>query len=133
MITVVEVLLALAVMAAIGYPLFVKPSLAEGDVDEGDERHKLLSAKDAAFVALKDLEFDYKTGKIDEADYASLKSRYEAEAVKVMKGLDNAIKGQSAAPTAKRGAEKARFCASCGVKADVDDRFCAACGHPIKK
>lgn len=133
MITVVEVLLALAVMAAIGYPLFVKPSLAEGGVDEGDERHKLLSAKDAAFVALKDLEFDYKTGKIDEADYASLKSRYEAEAVKVMKSLDNAAKGQSAAPAGKRVEGKARFCASCGAKADADDRFCAACGHPIKK
>ncbi len=132
MITVVEVLLALAVMAAIGYPLFVKPSLAEGEVNEGDERHKLLSAKEAAFVALKDLEFDYKTGKIDEADYASLKARYEAEAVRVMKRLDDAAKGQPAA-SAKRIDGKARFCASCGAKADEGDRFCAACGQPIKK
>ncbi|MBI5637223.1 MAG: zinc ribbon domain-containing protein [Nitrospinae bacterium] len=129
MITIVEVLLALAVMAAIGYPLFVKPSLAEGEVDEGDERHKLLSAKEAAFVALKDLEFDYKTGKIDEADYAALKSRYEAEAVKVMKRLDNAPKEQPAA----RAGEKARFCSDCGAKADAGDRFCASCGQPIKK
>ncbi len=131
MITAIEVLLALAVMAAIGYPLFVRPSIAEGEVDEGDERHRLISAKEAAFVALKDLEFDYKTGKIDEADYASLKNRYEAEAVRVMKSLD-ATTGE-AAPARKRAGEKARFCASCGAKADADDRFCAACGHPIKK
>lgn len=129
MITIVEVLLALAVMAAIGYPLFVKPSLAEGDVDEGDERHKLLSAKEAAFVALKDLDFDYKTGKIDEADYTALKARYEAEAVRVMKRLDNAAKEQPAARTG----EKARFCSDCGAKADAGDRFCAACGKPLKR
>lgn len=133
MTTIVEVLLALAVMAAIGYPLFVKPSLAEGDVDEGDERHKLLSAKEAAFVALKDLDFDYKTGKIDEADYAALKARYEAEAVRVMKRLDNAAKEQPAAPAGGRAGEKVRFCPDCGVKADADDRFCAACGKPLKR
>ena len=133
MITIVEVLLALAVMAAIGYPLYMKPSLAEGDVDEGDERHKLLSAKEAAFVALKDLDFDYKTGKIDEADYASLKARYEAEAVRVMKKLDDAAKGQPSSPAGKRAGEKVRFCAGCGAKADEGDRFCASCGQPIKR
>ncbi len=133
MISVIEVLLALAVMAAIGYPLFVKPLPAEGEVDEGDELHRLSSAKEAAFVALKDLEFDYKTGKIDEADYASLKARYEAEAVNVMKRLDNAQKGPSAAPSGKHAGMKARFCSSCGAKADEGDRFCAACGQPIKK
>ncbi len=133
MITIVEVLLALAVMAVIGYPLYVKPSLAEGDVDEGDNLHKLVSAKEAAFVALKDLEFDYKTGKIDEADYATLKSRYEAEAVNVMKRLDNAVKGKSAESSGKHTAAKARYCSGCGKKIEEGDRFCAACGQPVKK
>lgn len=129
MTTIVEVLLVLAVLTAIGYPLYVKPA-AEGEVDEGDERHKLLSAKEAAFVALKDLEFDYKTGKIDEADYAGLKARYESEAVTVMKRLDAAVE---VPPARKQTGEKTRFCSACGAKADVDDHFCAACGHPLKK
>ena len=127
----IEVLLVLAVLAAIGYPLYVRPAAAEGEVDEGDERHRLLSAKESAFVALKDLEFDYKTGKIDEADYAGLKARYEAEAVNVMKRLDAAA--GAAAPAGKQAGEKARFCAACGAKADSDDRFCATCGQPLKK
>ncbi|MBI5179083.1 MAG: zinc ribbon domain-containing protein [Nitrospinae bacterium] len=128
MMVVVEVLLVLAIMAAIGYPLFVQPKLAEG-ADEGDAHHKLVAQKESAFVALKDLDFDFRTGKIDEEDYARLKAQYEAEAVTVMKKLD----GNTAEPQAKPAKQKVRYCATCGAQTEADDRFCSACGKPLKK
>ncbi len=131
MITAVEALLVLLVLAAIGYPLYATPAAAEGGIDEGDDYHKLLSAKEAAFVAIKDLEFDYKTGKIAESDYAPLKARLEADAVDLMKRLDGA-QAEAAAPR-KEPKPKGRFCAACGAKAGADDRFCSSCGKPLKK
>jgi hypothetical protein len=129
MMVVIEVLLILAILTAIGYPLFVQPKTSEG-VEDGDEFHKLVAAKESAFVALKDLDFDYKTGKLDDEDYQKLKSRYETEAVSILKRIDETEKGgaKETRPTARQ----ARFCSSCGAKADTDDRFCRSCGKPVK-
>jgi hypothetical protein len=139
---IVETLLLLAVLAAIGYPIFAgQKAPAESIVDDGDERHKLVSAKESAFVALKDLEFDYKTGKIDDGDYDMLKNQYEAEAVAILKKIDSAERVSSpggAAVFAKpsgTGEKKAgvAFCPSCGNKVGKNDRFCSGCGAPLGK
>ncbi|MBI3793736.1 MAG: zinc ribbon domain-containing protein [Nitrospinae bacterium] len=117
----VEILLVLVVMTAIGYPLFVQPKAVEV-TEDGDEYHRLVSAKESAFVALRDLEFDFKTGKLDEEDYDQLKSRYESEAVAVLKEID-----------ANQKPTDAIFCTSCGAKAEAKDKFCRSCGSHIPK
>ncbi len=127
---VFEVLLVLTVLAVIGYPLFVEPRTVEG-VEEGDEYHKLISAKESALVALKDLDFDYKTGKLDDEDYQKLKAQYESEAVSVLKQIDEAGKGGQ--KEIRQSKQQGRFCTSCGTKASPDDAFCSSCGKPLKK
>jgi hypothetical protein len=136
-VIVVEILLVLAVMAAVGYPIFVQPKPAVV-VEDGDAFHKLVVAKESAYVALKDLEFDYKTGKLDEEDYDQLKSRYEAEAVSVLKQMDVA---QKKGPVSKEGGEQSDrqqkaggvFCTSCGTQASAADKFCRSCGTRIER
>ena len=138
---IVETLLLLAVLAAIGYPIFAgQKAPAESIVDDGDERHKLVSAKESAFVALKDLEFDYKTGKIDDGDYDMLKNQYEAEAVAILKKIDSAgrISGSGRVsalkPSQTEGKKEAlAFCPACGNKVGKNDRFCSGCGAPLGK
>lgn len=128
---IVEALLVLAVLAAIGYPVLKKGSVAAEGPDEGDERHKLLSAKEAAFVAIKDLDYDYRTGKIDEEDYRELKAKYESEAAATLRRLDGVAAGEPARKAAKSGSA-GRFCTACGAKADAADHFCRSCGNPLK-
>ncbi len=54
----------------------------------------LLARKEAAFSALKELEFDYRTRKLSEEDYDELRAVYRVEAAEVLKAMDQG----SAAP-----------------------------------
>jgi len=46
-----------------------------------DERRRLLNH-------LREIEFDFQTGKLDASDHKSLRNRYEREAVQVIEALD---------------------------------------------
>ncbi len=48
----------------------------------------LLARKEAAFSALKELEFDYRTRKLSPEDYEELRAVYRVEAAEVLKALD---------------------------------------------
>ena len=52
------------------------------------ERLRLLDERDRALAALKELEFDHRTGKISEADYAALVGALRAEAAAALAALD---------------------------------------------
>lgn len=84
--------------------------------------------KGVALLAIKEAEFDHATGKLDEADYAVLRSAYEERAVHAMQALDR--EAASEAPAAPSGPESGlrSFCTSCGRQAKASDRFCAGCG-----
>ena len=56
--------------------------------EEGGDRERLLQAREVANQALRDTEFDHATGKISDADYADFRSRYEAQAQRVLGRLD---------------------------------------------
>jgi hypothetical protein len=130
---IVEILLVSAVLAAIGYPLFVPPKAAVKTGEEGDEYHKLVAKKEAAFVALKDLDFDHKTGKIDDDDFDQLKARYEDEAVAVLRRIDGVGGASPAVRKASDGETGGFYCASCGIRAKTKDRFCASCGARLSQ
>lgn len=88
-----EIFIVGAVLFGIGYPLFMHPKEAQ-TVYEGDEYHNLLYEKDAALLALKDLDFDYDTGKVGEDDYKRIKKQFESEAIAILKQVDEAKKLQ---------------------------------------
>lgn len=66
---------------------------------------------DAAIEALRDLELEYRTGKVTDEEYASLRARLEAEA---LRGRD--ASGVSGA------------CPDCGFEWTGDEAFCPGCG-----
>lgn len=88
-----EIFVIGAVLLGIGYPLFMQPKEVT-TVNEGDEYHNLLYAKDAALLAIKELDFDYDTGKVGEEDYKQIKKQFESEAVAILKQIDEAEKLQ---------------------------------------
>jgi hypothetical protein len=96
----------------------------------------------AALLALKEIEFDRATGKLNDADYELLKSRYSMEAVAALKEEEGAIATASDDPEAMIAARLAalRFagapgssssCARCGPRPEADARFCSSCGLPV--
>jgi hypothetical protein len=66
-----------------------------------------------AVDALRELEFDRQTGKISDSDYASLKSRYTAQALTAMR------------------AGNAPICEQCGPRPEADADYCSRCGAAL--
>jgi hypothetical protein len=61
----------------------VEPSAAES------ERACLLAERDRALAALKELEFDRRTGKVSEDDYAELVRELRREAAEILRALES--------------------------------------------
>ena len=80
-----------------------------------------------ALDALRELEFEHETGKIDDADYRKLRSEYAAVA----------IAARDAGATAPAGADDRRrsgegaACGVCGAPTAPTASFCSRCGTPV--
>jgi ribosomal protein L32 len=112
---------------------------------------ELAARKSALLQTLRDVEFDYETGKITENDYRDLKARYEREAIEVMRELDNlhggrgweeAIDAELDQRVAKIRAEREKApaestspelidCPECGHEMQANARFCSQCGTTL--
>ena len=86
------VLLAVAAVAFVARPFLAEPE-AEDDRIGGltpaeRERLELLERRDRALGALKELEFDHRTGKIADADYEASVGPLRREAAEAMRALE---------------------------------------------
>jgi flagellar biosynthesis/type III secretory pathway M-ring protein FliF/YscJ len=55
---------------------------------ESAERAELEAARDAKYREIRDAELDYRTGKLSEADWRALDRGLRAEAVEILRRLD---------------------------------------------
>ena len=88
-----DVIAALVILAVIGALLFVlsAPLRAGGeDVrDESADRLEELEArKQAKYREIRDAEMDFKTGKLSEDDHRALDRQLRAEAMEVLRAID---------------------------------------------
>lgn len=89
---VLGMVLALACVAFVARPFLLEPeavddTLAEATPEER-ERLRLLEERDRALAALKELEFDHRTGKIADADYEELVGPLRREAAAALDALE---------------------------------------------
>jgi hypothetical protein len=131
---ILMVLMVFAAVFAIGYPLvnarrYQMDSVASGD----DQFEKLSGERDKVFDALRDFEFDHATGKLSDADYQSLRSRYEVKAAAILQQLDAleaALPKRNAQPL--RGKQGSKLsCPRCHSRVEVNDHFCLTCGAKL--
>jgi hypothetical protein len=109
-----EAALVLAALLAVAAVVFVaRPFLRAGGrepaaaaSEEELERLALLEERDRALAALKELEFDHRTGKVSDGDYAESVHRLRREAAEALAALDRATGRRVAG--ARRQAEKAQ-------------------------
>lgn len=132
------ILMAAMVFGAIlvvGYPL-VNPRRYAWDAREagaGEAQDQLLLARDKAFDALRDCEFDHATGKLSDADYQALRTRYEMKAATVLQQLD-ALEASLAHKEKPRAGHKPAgriTCPRCHARFEPGDKFCAVCGEKL--
>jgi hypothetical protein len=106
----------LAVAVVVGALLYVvRPFFrgAESQAAGADarERLELVEERDRALAALKELEFDYRTGKVSDTDYRELVGPLRRRAVEVLRSLEPE---QTPAPSARRHRAKGRARAGVG-------------------
>lgn len=158
---VTVILAALVSLLAIYFA--VSPLLLAGRatlVLDDDKLVELLGRKDATLQAIKDLEFDYRVGKMSQEDFQRLDQRLRRQAIGLMQQLEK-IAPESASldeqlesliaqfrqttsvpvqpiPTPLAAfvstmgqATATRFCTQCGKPVEAGHKFCAYCGTPI--
>ena len=130
------VLVAAAVVLFILQPV-VKGIHASLERDD-DELTETEARKRVALLALRDVEYDFLAGKLDEQDYRSLKSELTAEALAALEADEESKahggSGQDLEAEIARlraGLEVGAPCPLCGYTNADGSRFCSACGHAL--
>lgn len=147
-----SVILAVAVLILIGYPLF-KGYTGEGYPEVKPARPSLAAEKETVMSALGEIEFDYHMKKLSEEDYKYLKNTYAGAAVNIMRAQDQIVdkskpkaKGRTAgfntadieqeieqelARLSTQGTDElADKCHRCGaVLKEIGQEYCHACGE----
>lgn len=128
MIEVIGMALAVLTAVAISYPLWQK-SRRKVNFALNHQSEELLARKEQIYAAIRDIELDYRMGKLSEEDYAALREQYKNEAIQIMKKLDGMAAPVAAAPKSQTApAQHARFCHQCGQGVAATDLFCSVCG-----
>jgi hypothetical protein len=85
----VQFLLVLLLLAA-AVAVISAPLRRPGRREEGDpERAALEAAKEAKYREIRDAELDWRTGKLSEQDWRALDDRLRAEALEILRRLED--------------------------------------------
>jgi len=99
---------------------------AFGTARSDAERHK-----SEAYAVIKEAEFDLEMGKLSEADFQALRSKYAAQALTAMAALEGDVASAPIARRVQRG--RLAYCPACGHSVPERANFCAGCGKDLKK
>lgn len=125
-------------------PLFREPVgnlevalLAETELD------RLLTRKAVVYSNFRDLEFEYRMGRLSDGDFRRLEAGYKGEAATILhkldqlgvaKDLDDTIERDIAARKQKLfpgAGQETRRCPSCGADTPDGKKYCADCGSKL--
>ena len=103
-----------------------------------DRRDVLEREKALVLRSIKELEFDHKMRKVNDADFASIGGRLRARAITLMAAIEAAggaasvTKAPASAIQPSTPADvSARSCERCDTANDLDATFCKRCGHRL--
>jgi hypothetical protein len=123
--------LAIAVtLLMLAYTLFVRSKDLPETAPPPPYQH-LEGRKAAIYENLRDLQFEYRVGKLSDADYDRTKKELQAELATVLAEIDK-MKGTPPPPAkpAKQAAAT-NVCPHCSASFDKPLKFCGECGKPM--
>src|ERR1700692_120673 len=92
--------------------------------------------KAAIYENLRDLQFEYRVGKLSDQDYQQTKQDLQKELAGVLAEIDRlkqSLAGQVAAPAPAAPLKKTRYiCPSCKAEFPTALKFCGECGKPMR-
>lgn len=134
----VSILLISAVLALV---LFIRPAAIPPSETLPPTAH-LEERKAAIYENMRDLNFEFRLGKLSEADYEKSKQALEKQLAKVNAEIASLSgKARPAPPVDKPAATKAaevaeakaiHKCPSCGAEFDRAMKFCGECAAPME-
>jgi len=133
---VIIVLAAVLAIVVIAFILGVRQKDLPEPEPESPFRH-LDDRKAAIYESLRDLQFEYRVGKLSEEDYQTSKRDLQKELAVVLSdvdklkaqlGVNGAVRPAVPKPVKATGA----VCPACGAKFDKELKFCGECGKPMK-
>ena len=144
--TILIILIAAAIVAFIAWPLI--NVTRRQNLSELDVFFELSLRRDAALKAVKDLEFDFQTGKISAEDFPAYDRLARQQAIFAIKAVDDYLSAHSPSGSVSSELEDAfeaeiasyrkqtssikndafKFCPQCGQPIVPTDRYCRACG-----
>ena len=134
MVIVITCVIAIAVIAFI---LGVRAKDLPEPEPESPFQH-LDGRKAAIYENLRDLQFEYRLGKLSDADYQSTKRDLQKELAVVLAEVDKlkaqlGVNGAVPPVAPKSSAEGKNVCPSCGARFEKALKFCCECGKPMAK
>jgi hypothetical protein len=85
----------------------------------------------AIYENLRDLQFEYRVGKLSDADYQQTKVGLQKELAGVLGEIERVNSGAPAAAPLKPAPTKGFECPHCGAKFAKTMRFCGECGKAM--
>jgi rRNA maturation endonuclease Nob1 len=137
---VIIILAAVLAIVVIAFILGVRAKDLPEPEPESPFQH-LDDRKAAIYESLRDLQFEYRVGKLSDEDYQTSKRDLQKELAVVLADVDklkvqlgvNGIASVAAKKMAQAAAVSAgTVCSSCGAKFDRELKFCGDCGKPMK-
>lgn len=152
MVYFVTGLIFIAVAGYVLYPLLRRPSRTEQlEAKLNGAVGSLQEQRDAIYAALKELDFDFQTGKLSSEDYESLRHQYRQRAVAILQQIDDVqkrgavdyeLEAEIQIARARRARQRKQqgarpslswTCAECGRTMTAADNFCSGCGAKRSK
>jgi NADH pyrophosphatase NudC (nudix superfamily) len=127
-------IIALACVIAIAVIAFILGVRAQ-DLSEPEPESPFLhldERKAAIYENLRDLQFEYRVGKLSDQDYQNTKKDLQRELASVLAEVDAlkaSLVGQAVPPAHTLNGF---VCASCGANFEKQLKFCGECGKPMK-
>jgi hypothetical protein len=131
----ITALTCLVAIAALLYTLAVRPQDVPDPIPISPIQH-LEDRKYAIYDNLRDLQFEYRLGKLSDDDYQATKQALQRELAVVLAQTEETVKTLGLATTrteAKKGkpSKGAKVCPVCGAKFPTPLKFCGECGQAI--
>lgn len=128
-------ILAAAVLLTLGailFTLFIRPRDLPPPVVAPPWEY-LEARKAQIYENLRDLQFEFRVGKLSEADYQTTKVTLQTELAKVLAGIDALKRGapEKAVAAPKSMPAPANVCPHCGARFAKQMKFCGECGKAM--
>lgn len=138
---------ALLTAGAVAFTLFIRASDIPQEAGESPLKH-LEDKKARIYEALRDLNFEFRVGKLSDEDYQKTKLGLQQDLARVMARIDagggevtlseaapsETVAAAAAGVTASESAPAAdgRTCPHCGATFPQALKFCGECGKPMQ-